>query len=73
MNASSPSVPVTPLIMTTEPLEPDLALADSGACNTPGASSASSTGMFVPLYRRVGAVAFDLEFERNARWRARCR
>src|SRR4030081_1247568 len=46
LNAPSPSVPLTPLIMTTEPLIRTSALADNGACKVPGASKLSSTGMF---------------------------
>jgi len=46
LNALSPSVPVTPLIMTTVPLSRTSALADSGACKAPGASTVSSTGTF---------------------------
>ena len=57
LKAPSPSVPVRPLIITTEPLSRTSALADSGACNRPGASSVSSTGMFCRSIGGAGAVA----------------
>ena len=57
LNAPSPSVPVRPLIITIEPLSRTSALADSGACNRPGASSASSTGMFCRSSGGAGIVA----------------
>ena len=57
LNAPSPSVPVRPLIMTTEPLSRTSALAESGLCNRPGASSVRSTGMFCRSSGGAGAVA----------------
>ncbi len=57
LNAPSPSVPVRPLIITTEPLSRTSALADSGACNRPGASSVSSVGMFCRSIGGAGGAA----------------
>ena len=64
MNAPSPSVPVTPLIITTVPLSRTSALADSGACNRPGASSVEFDRNVLPLDRRRRRGRLDLEFER---------
>ena len=50
--------------MTTEPLSRTSALADSGACNRPGASSVSSTGMFCRSSGGGGRRRLDVEFER---------
>ena len=57
LKAPSPSVPVRPLIMTIEPLSRTSALADSGLCSRPGASSVRSTGMFCRSSGGAGAVA----------------
>ena len=46
LNAPSPSAPLRPLIITTEPLSRTSALPDSGLGSRPGASSVRSTGMF---------------------------
>ena len=64
LNAPSPSAPDRPLIITIEPLSRTSALADSGACSRPGASSVSSTGMFCRSSGGTGAVALMVEFER---------
>ena len=57
LNAPSPSVPETPLTITTAPLSRSSALADSGAASAPGASNLSSTGMFCRSPGWAGAVA----------------
>ena len=57
LKAPSPIVPARPLIITTGPLSRTSALADSGACNIPGASSVSSTGTFCRSIGGAGTVA----------------
>ena len=62
MNAASPSAPDRPLIITVEPLSRTSALADTGACSVPGASSVISTGMFCRSSGGTGAVALMSNF-----------
>ena len=64
LNAPSPSVPVRPLIITTEPLSRTSALADSGACNRPGASQRQFDRNVLPLDRGRRRGRLDLEFQR---------
>src|SRR6185312_2355202 len=52
----SPSFPVTPLNVTSEPLNRTSALADNGACRRSGASSVRSTGTFWWAIGHAGAV-----------------
>ena len=62
LNAASPSAPVTPLIITTEPLSRASALAVSGACNRSGASILISAGMFCRSIGAAGGVALSSNF-----------
>ena len=62
LNAPSPSVPVTPLIITTEPLSRTPALAASGACSRPGASILISAGMFCRSIGGAGGAALISNF-----------
>ena len=62
MNAPSPSVPVRPLIMTTDPLSRTSALPDSGACRNPGASILNSVGMFCRSIGGAGVAALMSNF-----------
>jgi len=57
LNAPSPSAPVRPLIITTEPLSRTSALAENGACKRPGASRVNSIGTFCRSIGGAGAVA----------------
>ena len=57
LKAPSPTVPVRPLIITTDPLSRTSARPDSGACSRSGASSVSSTGTFCRSSGGAGAVA----------------
>ena len=66
LNAPSPSVPVRPLIITTEPLSRTSALADSGACSRPGASILISAGMFCRSIGGGRRRRLDLELQRIA-------
>jgi hypothetical protein len=62
LNAASPSVPVTPLIITTAPLRRASALATSGARNRSGASILMSAGMFCRSIGAVGSAALTSNF-----------
>ena len=58
LNAASPSAPVTPLIITMEPLSRASALAVSGAGNRSGASILISVGIFC---RSIGVAGGEEE------------
>ena len=62
LNAASPSAPVTPLIIATEPLSRTSALAVSGACNRSGASILISAGIFCRSIGGAGGAALISNF-----------
>ena len=62
LNAASPSAPVTPLIITTEPLSRASALAVSGARNRSGASILISAGIFCRSIGGAGGAALISNF-----------
>ena len=64
LNAPSPSAPVRPLIITTEPLSRTSALADSGSATGRAPRNVISTGMFCRSIGRRRRRRLDDEFER---------
>jgi hypothetical protein len=70
LNAPSPTVPVTPLIITIGPLSRTSALAINGAGNRPGASSVISVGMFCRSSGGAGTVALMSNFSGRSLARA---